>query len=279
MFTHILYTTDFSKPSKLAARAARAMALAFKAEVTLLHVVDMDDSDDVRNNAQTLLADLQSALFEGVDKVNVRVAEHDRADVAICEEARSSGADLIVAGRHGQHTMAERLVGSTTERVARHAECSVLVAQDDDVDPYVFAQRVLACSDMSSESVRAVEEAGELAKRFDGTLTLAHVYTVDVPPFAYAGPSEVRKNEGMERHAKDALAKLAKDKLADQEVTLEVREHASAVAGICDIAEETAADLVAVGTRGRTGLARLLIGSVAERIVRHAPCAVLVARP
>jgi len=273
-----LIATDFSSPSKLAARAARAMAVAFDAKVTLLHVVDRDDSDEVRGNARGLLGELHNELFTGDTDVDLRVVEHSHAEVAICAEAVACGADLIVAGRHGEQTLTEHLLGSTTERVARHAGCSVLVAHPQDTEPFVFAERVLACSDLSEESERAVEEAGELASRFGGILTLAHVYTVDTPPFAYGGPGEPRKDEGMQRHAEEALEKLRVDKLGEQDASIVVREHSSPVAGICDIADEKKADLVSVGTRGRTGLARLLIGSVAERVIRHAPCSVLVAR-
>ncbi len=278
MFSHVLIATDFSSPSKLAVRAARAMAVAFEAKVTLLHVVDRDDSDEVRKNARGLLGELHTEIFTGDGDVDLRVVEHSHAEAAICAEAVACGADLIVAGRHGEQTITEHLLGSTTERVARHAGCSVLVAHPDDSEPFVFAERVLACSDLSEQSERAIEEAGELASRFKGTLTLAHVYTVDTPPFAYSGPDEARKDEGMQRHAEEQLGKLRLDKLGEQEASLEVREHASVVAGICDIAAEKNADLIAVGTRGRTGLERLLIGSVAERVIRHAPCSVLVAR-
>jgi len=278
VFKHVLYATDFSEPSKRAARAARAMADAYGAEVTLLHVIDRDDSDEVRSSARSLLDEEGREFFAGVDPLRLVVADHDRADILICSEAETRGVDLIVAGREGAHTFSEQLLGSTTERVARHAHCSLLVVHGGETDPFVFAKQVVACSDLSPESERAIEEAGELATRFDGALTLAHVYTVDVPPFTYTGPSEIRKDAGMEDHAQEWLGKLRDDKLGEQEATIEVREHASPVGGICDIAEARKADLVAVGTHGRTGFKRLLIGSVAERVIRHAPCSVLVAR-
>ncbi len=278
MFKHILYATDFSEPSKRAARAARAMADAYRAEVTMVHVIDRDDSDEVRRNAHSLLDEEGRAYFEGVDELRLIVADHDRADVLICREAETRGVDLIVAGREGAHSFSEQLLGSTTERVARHAHCSLLVAHSGDQDSFVFAKQVVACSDLSPESERAVEEAGELTSRFGGALTLAHIYTVDVPPFTYTGPSEARKDAGMEGHARQWLDKLREDRLGEQAAAIEVQEHASPVAGICDIIEARDADLVAVGTHGRTGLKRLLIGSVAERVIRHAPCSVLVAR-
>jgi len=279
VFSHVLIATDFSEPSKLATRAGRDVARAYQAEITLLHVVDRDDTEEERDNAAALLHKMRDELFEADDALTVAEVEDDRADVAICAQAEERGVDLIVAGREGAHGLAERLLGSTTERVARHASCSVLVAQPDASDPDLFAERVIACSDMSTESVRAIEEAGAIAARFGGTLTLAHVYTFEAPPFTYAGPSDKRRNEGMERHARELLDKLRADKLGDQQATIEVREHACAVTGLCDIAEEQKTDLMSVGTHGHTGIKRLLIGSIAERVIRHAPCSVLVARP
>jgi nucleotide-binding universal stress UspA family protein len=276
VFKHILITTDFSDPAKVAAREARAIADVFDAKVTLLHVTDRDDSDEVRSNADGLLEELAKEVFDGVAGLSLKVVEEDKAELAICAEAASLAVDLIVAGRHGDHSVAEQFLGSTTERVARHASCSVWVAHPDD-DLFAEGRRIMACSDLSEGSVRAAEEASELATRFNSPLTLAHVYTFDAPPFAYSG-KEPRKNEGMENHAKEILEELRKDKLGGREAALAVREDQSAVAGLCDIAGDTDTGLMVVGTRGRTGLARLLIGSVAERVVRHAPCSVLVAR-
>lgn len=276
MFKHLLIATDFSEPAKVAAREGRALADAFEARVTLLHVTDRDDSEEVRSNARPMLEQLAEEVFSGVDDLDLRVAEAEKAEQAICAEAASGSVDLVVTGRHGDHSVSEYFLGSTTERTARHSSSSVWVAHPDDA---VFAagRRVMGCSDLSDGSERAVEEAAELATRFNSPLLLAHVYTFDAPPFAYSG-KEPRKNEGMERNAKALLEELRKDKLANREVEIEVRENASSVAGLCNIAKEKKAGLVVVGTRGRTGVSRLLIGSVAERVVRHAPCSVLVAR-
>ena len=276
MFKRILIATDFSDPAKVAVREGRALAEAFGAEVTLLHVVDRDDPEEVRDKSDELLESLRAELLEGLDNVTLRSVPNDHADVAICGEAVVQASDLIVAARHGDHSVAEHFLGSTTERVVRHASCSVWVAHPED-DEFTRGRLVMACSDLSEHSERAAIEAAEIAEAFSSSLVLAHVYTFDAPPFAYGG-KEPRRNEGMERHATERLEALAKDKLGGREVSLAVREHESAVAGLCDIASEREAGLVVVGTRGRTGLKRLLIGSVAERVVRHAPCSVLVVR-
>ena len=272
-----MIATDFSEPAKVAVREGRALAEAFGAKVTLMHVVDRDDPDDVRDKSEELLEKLEGELLDGLENVTLRSVPNDHADVAICGEAAVRGADLVVTARHGDHTIAEHFLGSTTERVVRHAGCSVWVAHPED-DVFTRGRRVLACSDLSEHSERAAVEAAEIAERFKAPLTLAHVYTFDAPPFAYEG-NEKRRNEGMERHATERLDALNKDKLGGREASLVVREHGSSVEALCDIATEVEAGLVVVGTRGRTGLRRLLIGSVAERVVRHAPCWALVARP
>lgn len=276
MFKHIMLATDFSDPAKVAVREGRALAEVFGAKVTLMHVVDRDDPAEVRDNSDALLEELSGELLDGLPDVTLRSVPNDHADVAICGEAAVRGADLVVTARHGDHTIAEHFLGSTTERVVRHAGCSVWVAHPED-EEFAKGRAVLACSDLSEHSERAAIEAAEIAERFASPMSLAHVYRFDAPPFAYEA-DEKRRNEGMERHAIERLDVLKKDKLGGRAASLVVREHESPVAGLCDIAGELAAGLVVVGTRGRTGLKRLLIGSVAERVVRHAPCSVLVAR-
>jgi len=276
VFKHILIATDFSEVSKVAVREGRVLAEAFGAKVTLTHVVDRDDPAEVRDESEELLEGLAGELLEGLPNVALRSVENEIAEVAICGEAVVQAADLVVTARHGDHSVSEYFLGSTTERVVRHASCSVWVAHPED-DDFAKGRLVMACSDFSEPAERAAVEAAEIATRVESPLALAHVYTVDAPPFAYDA-KQPRRNQGMERRATELLEALAKDKLGGKEARLLVREHDSAVAGLCDIAAEEKAGVMVVGTRGRTGLQRLLIGSTAERVVRHAPCSVLVAR-
>jgi nucleotide-binding universal stress UspA family protein len=186
-------------------------------------------------------------------------------------------ADLIVAGRHGEHRLDERLIGSTTERMVRHAPCSVLVVHPVQREGLTSLKHIVAGTDFSDSSNPAIDAAAALAKSFEAWVTLMHVYDV-VPPVpvledsAYAGSDFASMCQA-------ALEKLRAARLDGVPSTVQVLRDKSTVTALSEWADDHEVDLMVLGTHGRTGAARLLLGSVAERTVRHAPCAVMVVKP
>lgn len=146
----------------------------------------------------------------------------------------------------------------------------------------ISIRRILAPSDFSDHSLPPVRYAAELADKFGAELVLLHVVQDlalvlpdAVMPTAVASPDI----GAMVDAAKDGLAALV-DKLglAGRNPRTEVRVGSPA-AEVVAAAADLKADLLCIGTHGRTGLSHLLMGSVAESIVRHAPCPVLTVRP
>ena len=138
------------------------------------------------------------------------------------------------------------------------------------------AKHILACVDFSEYSTRALEEIGEYARANQSKVTLIHVCDPQgfIPPQAVLEPVSATDAKAHEAE----LAKLRSAHLAGLEVELAVvQDHAPAKA-ICDYAEAHAVDLIVIGSHGRGGMERWLIGSVAERIVRHSPVNVYVVR-
>lgn len=144
-----------------------------------------------------------------------------------------------------------------------------------------FAQRILVATDFSPASHLAVDAAAVLAKTLGAKVTLLHVVNSSpdfVGPIPIAtGDIQATLHASAER-TRHALEDLRATRLAGIETELKVVDHASPSEGICEAARKMEADLVVVATHGRTGLSHLLIGSVAERVVRHAPCPVLTLR-
>jgi nucleotide-binding universal stress UspA family protein len=141
-------------------------------------------------------------------------------------------------------------------------------------------KKILCAVDLQETSRPAIEHASELARRFGATLTLVHVFT----PVRAAGegvplaaPVLTRAEEAA-LHGKVEEARREAERLSGHEVRTIVC-GGSPAHEVPRIAQREEADLVVVGTHGRTGIGRAVLGSVAEGIVRHAPCAVLVARP
>ena len=139
---------------------------------------------------------------------------------------------------------------------------------------------VLVATDFSECSKTAVDAAIELAKRYDAALTLVHV--VEIPTYAYAG-SEWMPFDPTPLH--EAARETMQKALADVQKTMPSADAKLQPAGpawqrIIAVARDIGADLLVLGTHGRTGIKHALIGSVAERVVRHSPIPVLtICRP
>jgi nucleotide-binding universal stress UspA family protein len=146
-----------------------------------------------------------------------------------------------------------------------------------------FANHIFVATDFSDASMKAVQAAAKLAAQLGAKVTLFHVFDPDplVPPGAIPNPSEFREKISTEMTAAvhKKLAELRVQELGSvSDVDTVVATDRSAAHSICEHAKEADADLLVVATHGRTGLSHLLIGSVAERVVRHAHCPVLAVR-
>jgi len=141
---------------------------------------------------------------------------------------------------------------------------------------------ILVATDLSESSENAVDTAALHARAFGAKVTLVHAFDPSpyVPPVAVPGPTDLLESAAKEvsRSVGEALEAEAKRALEGLEVETAVLRHHAAGVAIVDHAKDVGADLIIVGSHGRTGLARVFLGSVAERVVRHAPCAVLVVR-
>ncbi len=138
------------------------------------------------------------------------------------------------------------------------------------------AKHILACVDFSEHSKRALRKVAELAKANQSKVTLLHVSD----PLAFIPPQAVLepRSKTDEEAAAEQLAQVRDEHLPDLDVELAVVEDHAPARAICDYAEEHGVDLIVVGSHGRGGMGHWLIGSVAERVVRHAVANVFVIR-
>ena len=148
-----------------------------------------------------------------------------------------------------------------------------------------FTQKILAPTDFSPASALALDATALLAKQFDAEVTLLYIYDptllspLYVVPGAAALTAPVQEPREFEAGARGELARLRDERLGGvKRVDLLVQQHANAAEGICEAVKTVGADLIVLSTHGRTGLAHLFIGSVAERVVRYATCPVLTMR-
>jgi nucleotide-binding universal stress UspA family protein len=141
----------------------------------------------------------------------------------------------------------------------------------------VRLKRIVVPTDFSAASRKAIDQATAFAKLCDGEVTLVHV--IEPAPYPEFGYAHIPMKEAkLKRAAREQLAALCR-KLADAGLTCGFAiRTGSAFHEITEQAREESADLIVVATHGRGALAHLLLGSTAERVVRHAPCPVLVVR-
>lgn len=203
-----------------------------------------------------------------------------RAGSVIVDEARAMSADLIVVGHRGRGGWESALLGSVSAEVVDHATCPVLVARDDRIGPVVLA-------DDGSIHARAAESIMTACPLFAG-LPVAVVSVIEnglpnevaVAPFLYAdGLDAYARADATDTAtvASECAAAAGRLRAAGLDAEPEVRKGDPAHE-IIEAARARGAGVIVIGTRGRTGLRRLILGSVARNVLVHAPCSVLVTR-
>jgi nucleotide-binding universal stress UspA family protein len=139
--------------------------------------------------------------------------------------------------------------------------------------------KLLVATDFSENSARALGTAIEFAQKFGTTIDLVHAFNIPIPavyPYEVPIPDSLITDS---RRAANKKLDAERKKVEAAEITVETHlTEVPAASAIARVAEEIGADLLVLGTRGNTGLKHILLGSVAERTVRHAPCSVLVVK-
>ncbi len=288
-FQKILCPIDFSPGSQQAMRVATRVATEAGAELVLLHcwyVPPLAMAGDFMlpsNVLEEMQADAQRGLDDAVKEVTAlgatRVSALLRTGLpwtTIVSVLEDSSIDLVVIGTHGRTGLSRILLGSVAEKVVRHAPCSVMaVHPNGENKPF---KTILCPIDFSDHSRTATELASDVAAPGGAGITLLHV--VDVP-VAFAGePAVAGFVRALDKHATELLETWAAAvrKRTDVPVTVRMRIGHPGAQTLAVLDEAPSVDLVVVGTHGRTGVSRIFLGSVAEKIVRHATCPVLVAR-
>jgi nucleotide-binding universal stress UspA family protein len=276
-----LIATDLSSRARKA--VARAVQLAEKHEgtLTVLHVLAGKAGYKARTQeiASKIEEDLRrevEALSSKKDRVaTVRVLP-GTPFVEIIRQGREKGVDLILVGAHGEDFIKDLLLGTTAEKIVRKGDRSVLVVKHAAQRPY---RRVLVAVDFSDHSRHALELALRLAPQAE--FHALHVYSAFEGTLRRAGVTD----SGIVRYQRQ-VAKEARQQMElfmrgidrrRQPIRREVW-NGQARREINTIARRLRADLVAVGTAGRTGVPYILLGSVAEHVMREASCDVLVVR-
>jgi nucleotide-binding universal stress UspA family protein len=300
-----LVGADLSSHSVRAIRAAKALA-GDTGKIRVVQVIAPmgDEEEDIERSPQDILreqgihedaarlAELVASELEGGETAQIRSL--DRAQEALNREASDWNASVIVVGTHGRSGLARLFLGSTAEALLRTSSRPVLVVRDAPhaasplyapVTPApasIGPNRILVATDFSEPARRALETAHELSDELEASVTVVHVF--DDPGDIRRGivgrgldaPRASALPEGARAQLEEALSKMVADVFGDDAGSVTtVLAVGRPVEEILRHARAYRADLLVVGTTGRTGVERLLLGSVAEKVVREGTIPVL----
>jgi nucleotide-binding universal stress UspA family protein len=283
---NIVYATDGSDCARAAGCLLASLPLPTDAQVTVLSSLSGYDWVEPALFAEWALQgealaqrDAEEAALplrqRGVPVV-VRVRRGSAA-AEILYQAEEDRAALIVVGSHGKGAMERFLTGSVSERVARYAHTSVLVARGEKL------QRAVLAVDGTESSEHALAALARLPLPEKLALTVVYVLPANAlaPPVSLLPSANYAKlvdqYETEQRKMAEQVLGRAEQRLRAGPVEVQVRYGAPAEQ-IIATAQEIGADLIVVGSANHSALGRLFLGSVSSRVLSHAPCSVLVAR-
>jgi len=260
MYSHIVWLTDLSEQAEACLEPLRCMAMMEPARVTIAYAANAEeaDSETSRHNIDTLCA----ALSDGGElQCNGLLTIASPSDVA---SSTGASADLVVIGRTGA-SRRDVLIGSTAERILRSTASSVLVVSGKS---FKDIQQVLCPIEVHKPATVPIIHAARIAQTYDATCTF-----LALMPFGNEQPAQTHLAalKDVVRGALEPALRL------DLKARFEVGYANEPAEAICEVAGDM--DLVVMGSQNRTGLARIVLGSVSERVASKAPVPVLVARP
>ncbi len=295
----ILVGTDFSPEAEAALEQGLNIARHADAELVLLHACSIpqpghpDVPDSMKGAAERFeqmmretldenrrqLEDLrESHAGQGVELSHMVIDAFP--DTGVANAARELEADLVIIGTHGRTGLRRLLLGSVAERVVRLTESNVMVARKGKTGAGGY-NRILVPTDFSNTAERALETALELVAP-GGVIELVNFWQLPATATGYWGPTasagsvvEPLRKELSETSVALGNGLLDRYRKQHDKIVFEANEQAP-VTGIQQKIEDSNFDLVVMGSHGRRGLRRLLLGSVAEATVRYSPISVLV---
>lgn len=269
MLNRILVATDGSDFSAGAIRTGTALAKARGARLIGMSVALYNPEystlvpnlgEEAEKRAREALRSFIEEAGAGVETVTVEAGDPSQG---ILEGAREHSADVIVMGRRGKRGLARMMVGDATAKVIGHADCAVLVAPRA---ARLWEKRILLATDGSEHSEAAAGAAGHLAKQAGLPVTVVSVVT---------GSHSAARRAEAERAVAGKVERLKEMGVAAEGRVIEGRPDEA----IVKAAEDAGADLIVMGSHGRTGLTKILLGSVAERVIGQTTVPVLVVKP
>ncbi len=290
----ILAATDFSEYSKVALDICLGVSRCMKTKLYVLHTIEKIPQDYRHLPSGTALADKKRKLEDdAIDKIKamipvetmekgsiVPLVRFGKPFLETMQVVKENNVDLLVIGTHGRAGVDRVMLGSVAERIVRKAGCPVMVIKGI---KYTGFKRIIVPIDFSDCSRKALEYAIATARAHNSRLTILHVYEKSfVEPYVNAANSEEKADEIMKEIERvnetkyDEFLKTVDLNGVEYEKLL---KKGIAETDIVEIAMEQQANLIVMGTHGRSGIKHILIGNTAEEVVRTVHCDIIIVKP
>jgi nucleotide-binding universal stress UspA family protein len=296
---NIVVPIDFSTMSVRAIQIAKRLARRFGASIHLAHVRHLNYATDFvapappmvpfafmtfeQNAEQTALKELKKMASEcGVSSAKCDVLSGAPAFDEICRLAQTVPADLVVMPTHGRTGLKHVFLGSTAERIVQHSSCPVLVTRGNALQAnngsLFRVKTILVPVDFSNCSRDGLKYAIGFANEFRAKIILLHATYLG---YIYSAEgTAIYDIPGLQRAARQNAERKMRELVRSMKFGSVKFETAftdgSPVIDICAFAKDHDVDLIITSTHGFTGFTHVMVGSIAEQVVRHAPCSVLV---
>lgn len=231
----------------------------------------------LQDEAEDILTEAESQLTEAGLKCS-RLIREGHPSREVVRAAKKQAVDLVVVGSHGLGGVKRFLLGSVSDQVLAYANCSVLIVRPFKAqDPTEY--RILLTYDDSASSRNAVAFCSALPMSEKVEITI-----MTVLPLLKLYRQDIKQRLSWVWKEKKKLAKKSLERLSSEiqwstpHIGTQLRESPDVSQEILDAAEETRADLIVLGHKGKGAIEKFLLGSVTTRIAHHAPCSVLAVR-
>ena len=266
----ILVPIDFSEHSENALEVAATLAKRFNAQLFLFHMIGVSESVlskselEEQEEADYYLQLAKKKLSSFLDKPYLKdltvnsIIQNLRDFSEVEKVAREKQVELIVMGSHGASRLKSFFVGSNTEKVVRSSNVPVLVIKKRHTDFNV--KKMLLAINLEPESIPAYQKAKDLAEKLEAELKLVYINTIGV---------SFQSNSQIQKHIDYFNSILGKN------VPIKIYNDYTIEEGIYGYAKKIEADVIAVPTHGRQGLAHFFLGSIGENLANMAELPVL----
>ncbi|MCA8913379.1 MAG: universal stress protein [Planctomycetes bacterium] len=291
-FKRIVVPTDFSDTADTAISLAAELADWYGSTLDLVNVVDATVYAYAGYPFASLSKELMSGAEDALNKVKVpaKKAKLSRYLLSgspareIADHAKRHKADLIVIGTHGHGAVARFFLGSVADRVVHESDIPVIITKKPKGKikhpkaknkPF---SRILFPTDFSETGAKALKRAIALTEDMDAELFVLHVIDDTLISTHVEEERHIILKE-LRKHALEEMRKHLPKHLMENFETIGAVKRGEPGKAICSYAETHHCDLIVMGTHGRTGIERALIGSVADKVVRRAKSSVYLVRP